>query len=71
MYLKLAGTYRNASFPKVVKVLYDDPPRARKAFETMLNWDFQRMIIAHGNALVDDDPKAVLRRSYDWLLAGG
>lgn len=68
MYLKLAGTYRNPSFPKIVKAFYKNRPLAKRAFETMLDWDFDRMIIAHGNVLIEDDPKAALRRSYSWLL---
>lgn len=69
MYLKLAGTYQNPSFPKIVKALYKDRPLAKLAFETMLGWDFDRMIIAHGNVLIEDDPRAALRRTYSWLLA--
>jgi hypothetical protein len=68
MYLKLAGTYRNPGFPKIVKAMYKDHALAKLAFEAMLAWDFERMIIAHGDVLVDDDPKGVIRRTYRWLL---
>ena len=68
MYLKIMGTYKNPSFPKIVKGFYQDKPRAKVAFEQMLELDFVRMVIAHGNVMVEDDPKGVLRRTYSWLL---
>ena len=68
LYLKLMGTYKNPSFPKMIKSFYKDKALARQAFETMLAWDFERMVIAHGNVLVEDDPKGAIRRTYSWLL---
>ena len=67
-YLKCVGSYKKPHFPSIVKTFYKDKPVAREAFETMLSWDFERMIISHGNVLVDDDPKGALRRTYHWLL---
>lgn len=68
MYLKMVGTYKNPSFPKAIKSFYKDRALARESFETMLGFDFSRMVVAHGDVLVDDDPKAAIRRTYSWLL---
>lgn len=68
LYLKMVGTYKKPSFPKAIKSFYKDRASARASFETMLGLDFHRMVIAHGDVLVEDDPKAAIRRTYHWLL---
>jgi len=67
-YLKCVGTYQRPSFPKAIKGFYKDRALARECFESMLAWDFERMVIAHGNVLVEEDPKGAIRRTYSWLL---
>ena len=39
---------------------------AWRQVDRMLEWDFDRILLAHG-APVERDGKAVLRRAYDWL----
>ncbi|MEE2959536.1 MAG: DUF4336 domain-containing protein [Myxococcota bacterium] len=68
IYLKLMGTYQHPSFPKIIRTWYKDKPLASKAMTQILNWDFDRMIISHGDCVLDDDPKGALRKTYPWLL---
>lgn len=40
---------------------------ARDALETLLAWDFDRAVIAHGE-LLDRDPKSAIREAWSWML---
>jgi hypothetical protein len=42
-------------------------PQLREAVETMIGWNPERIVIAHGG-WVASDGAAALRRSFDWLL---
>lgn len=41
---------------------------ARGALERVLDWEFERVVISHGE-LIDDDAKAIVRRAWRSLLA--
>jgi hypothetical protein len=47
--------------------LIRDRPAARASMETILSWDFDRVIIAHGDVL-ETGGREALRRGYAWLL---
>jgi hypothetical protein len=50
--------------------LHSIPSRAAKqALERILAWDFDRVVIAHGEVLESGGAEA-LRAGYAWLLAG-
>jgi hypothetical protein len=40
---------------------------ARASLEELLSWDFDKMILAHGDCVVHD-AKAYVRRAFNWLL---
>lgn len=40
---------------------------AREALEKMLSWDFDRIVLAHGEP-VFREPKAAIRKAWRWLL---
>jgi hypothetical protein len=44
-----------------------DKKSARMALDRLLDWDFGRAIIAHGE-LLDRDPKQAVREAWRWLL---
>jgi len=44
-----------------------DRPAARRTIERILAWDFDGVVIAHGDP-VREDAKAQFRRAYAWLL---
>ncbi len=50
----------------LVKSLIRDKPQARAAMERMLDWDFQRIIMAHG-AVVEHGARPALMAAYRWL----
>jgi hypothetical protein len=44
-----------------------DREAARKAIECVLDWDFDRAVIAHGD-LLDESPHAAIREAWRWVL---
>jgi Domain of unknown function (DUF4336) len=51
-------------------LLIRDRRAARESLERILAWDFDRIIVAHGDVL-ERGGREALRRGYEWLLAGG
>lgn len=45
-----------------------DPAASRAAAERILAWDFDRVIVAHGD-IVETDGAPALRRALDWLVS--
>jgi hypothetical protein len=50
--------------------LIRDRAAARGSLERILEWDFERVILTHGEVLERGGP-AALRAGYAWLLDGG
>ena len=67
--MKLVGGYGRFGPTRLDPILIRDRPAARQSFERILAWDFDRVVIAHGEVLEAGGPDA-LRVGYDWLLAG-
>jgi hypothetical protein len=44
-----------------------DRKAAREALQKILSWDFDRIVLAHGE-LILHDPKAAIRKAWRWLL---
>jgi len=66
--MKLVGGYGRFGPTRMDKILIRDRSAARQSFERILAWDFDRVVIAHGEVLEAGGP-AALRAAYDWLLA--
>lgn len=41
--------------------------RSRRALEKLLHWEFDRVILAHGE-LIERDPKVAVHKAWRWLL---
>ena len=65
---RLVGGYGRFGPTRLDPFLIRDRPAARQSFERILAWDFDRVVIAHGEVLETGGP-AALRAGYDWLLA--
>lgn len=44
-----------------------DRKAVREALQKILSWDFDRIVLAHGE-LILHEPKAALRKAWRWLL---
>ena len=62
--MKLLGMWnRPALAPEYRLVGWKDGATARAALERVLAWDFERVVIAHGD-LIESNAKAVLRQAW-------
>lgn len=65
-YLKVMGIYRKPGLAKALRITVRDKPATRQSIETLLRWDFDRIVVAHGS-VVDTDGREILRDTYAWL----
>lgn len=67
-FFRLMGSYDRFGSSRLERLLIRDRPAARASLERVLEWDFDRVILAHGRVLEGGGVEA-LRSGYDWLLA--
>jgi hypothetical protein len=66
-FMYLAGMWNNPSPAPELRLLTIHRQRSRQGLETLLGWDFDLAIIAHGE-LLDANPKAAIQEAWSWLL---
>jgi Domain of unknown function (DUF4336) len=66
--MKLLRSYGQLAPSKLDPLLIRDRRAARESLERILAWDFDRIIVAHGDVL-ESGGHETLRRGYSWLLA--
>ena len=65
--MKLLRSYGQLAPSKLDPLLIRDRRAARESLERILAWDFDRIIVAHGDVL-ESGGHETLRRGYSWLL---
>lgn len=65
-YLRLAGTHRRRSVTRLVRPFYRDRKAVRRSLDEILRWDFDRIVLCHGN-IVESGGKDALVEAYAWL----
>ncbi len=66
-YLKVGGVYGKPGWSKLGRWMYRDRKLARSDFERLLTFDFDRIILAHGEIIDTQGPQKI-REGMDWLL---
>lgn len=61
------GYYERFATSRLLRLSLADRPAAREALTRILAWDFDRVIIGHGEIL-DSGGKPALERAFAWLL---
>ncbi len=69
VFFRLLGRLGRFGPTALEKVIIRDRPAARSGLETILGWDFDRIVVAHGQVL-ESGGRDALRLGYEWLLAG-
>ncbi|MDJ0531096.1 MAG: DUF4336 domain-containing protein [Xenococcaceae cyanobacterium MO_207.B15] len=64
---KLMGSYDNLRPSLLEKLVIEDKQKVKTSVEKILNWDFQRVIMAHGS-IVENNAKKQLKKGYEWFL---
>jgi hypothetical protein len=66
---RLAGTYQRLSPTLLERLLVRDRAAFRRSLERILEWPFERVIVAHGE-VSETGGREELERSYAWALGG-
>ncbi|MFQ5787866.1 MAG: DUF4336 domain-containing protein [Thermodesulfobacteriota bacterium] len=67
IFLKLDGVFNSFSVPRLIRyLLIKDREKARESISKILSWDFERVIVAHGNILETGGKEAV-NKAFNWL----
>jgi hypothetical protein len=69
LFFKLNGVYGRFGPSRLVKLTLRDREACKHTIERVLEWDFDRVIVSHGDVL-DTGGKDALREGYRWLLEG-
>lgn len=67
VYARVFGFSKQHGVPHLLKLGYRDRAAAKRSLEKILDWDFDRLLLAHG-PLVESGGKEVVRRAFGWLL---
>ena len=66
IYIRLSGAFKRFGLSRLLRFTVRNRPRARVLIDQILEWDFDRIIVAHGD-IIECDGKSALRKAYDWL----
>jgi hypothetical protein len=70
VFMSLIRSYGRLTPTKLDPLLIRDRRAARASLERILAWDFERVVVAHGE-VQETGGKALLRDGYAWLLRAG
>lgn len=60
------GGVLNGGVPRDVRLSFTEKVLGRRSLQKMLAWDFERLIVAHGDC-IHNDAKRVVKRAFRWL----
>ena len=66
LYLRMTGAWGGPRQSKLLRSLIADRDAARTSTDRLLTWDFDRIIVAHGD-IIPSNGHAVLREATAWL----
>jgi hypothetical protein len=67
-FIRLAGSYGEVGPSLLERLLVRDRSAFRKSLERILEWPFERVVVAHGD-VSESDGRAELIRGYSWVLS--
>ncbi len=66
---RLIGSYGRFGPSRLDPLLIRDRGAARECLEHILTWDFDRIVVAHGDDILETGGQEALRSGFAWLLA--
>ncbi len=66
-WVKLNGQYGVFGPTRAVKMMFKDKARAQRSLLQVVNWDFDKVVLAHGD-IVTEQAKVKFMRAFQWLL---
>ena len=68
MYLKATGIHGKIGLSRVIRIMFRDKAKARRAVDQVIEWNPERITLAHGQPILADAQEAI-RDTYSWLTA--
>jgi hypothetical protein len=65
--MRLVGMYGDITVPLDIRHTMKNEAAARRSIERILDWEFERVIVGHGE-IAERDAKRRVREAFDWLL---
>jgi hypothetical protein len=65
-FVRLDGVYKRFAMPRTIRPTVRDRPAARLSLERMLEWEFDRVVVGHGD-VVESGGRQTLTRALGWL----
>ena len=65
-YLKSQGIHQKAGLSRMIRLMFRNKPKARRAIDHVIAWNPERMTLAHGQPILTD-AKAAVVSTYQWL----
>lgn len=66
MYFQAMGIWKKPGLARALRVVYRDRRAARRSFDALLEHDFERIVLSHGE-LIEANGREILRDVYAWL----
>ena len=63
---RLDGVYKRFAMPRTIRLTVRNRRAARRSLERMLQWEFDRVVVGHGE-LVESGGRQALAKALDWL----
>jgi hypothetical protein len=70
LYLKVNGVLGKVGWSRMLRLVYRDRPLARASLATILAWDFDRVVLAHGD-VIEAGGLPLVRDGLRWLGVAG
>jgi hypothetical protein len=70
LFLRLVGAHEKAAQSRVWRFLVKDRAAAAGSVSKILGWEFDRVVVAHGD-VVSDDARESARLALSWMTGGG
>ena len=65
-YLKLGGLLGNVGWHPLLRMVYVQRRKARACIDRLLQWPFERLVLAHGE-IIERDAREQVRQGLSWL----
>jgi len=65
--MRLIGGYKKLEPSILEKLAIREKQKVKKTIQKVLEWDFERVIVAHGS-IIENQGKEKLRQGYEWAL---
>lgn len=67
IYIRFSGTFKKLGLTYLLKFMVKNKSNARVSVNKILSWDFEKIVMAHGN-IIYKDGKKLFSIAFKWLL---